>query len=279
MPYAHANGARLWYEFVGSGEPMVLLGGSGFGRHNVEPLIPFLAPHFTLLWFDQRGYGESEAVGLENATIETWADDVPALMDAVGWEKAHINSTSFGSMVALSAAIRHPERCASLVIQGFFAKPDVTRKLMLEAWDDHSTAAGFTRGFVAHLGTDALQPAFLEEHPEAIDQIKDMFRGTSLTTWHAAHTAMQALDLVDGLPGCPVPTLVIAGEHDWVTPLDMMRSGVGMRRTAELMPHARLVIFEGAGHVTILERTKEQAEAILEFIGSLSPKPELSATT
>jgi non-heme chloroperoxidase len=81
---------------------------------------------------------------------------------------------------------------------------------------------------------------------------------------------MHELDLADGLADCPVPTLVIAGEFDRVTPLDMLASGIGMRATAERMPNAELKIFEGGGHVTILEHEKEHAEAILEFIGSLS---------
>ena len=277
MPFAMVNGANLYYELVGKGEPMVLLGGSGFGRQNVEPLIPYLESRFTMLWFDQRGYGQSEATGLEAGTIELWADDVPALMDAVGWETAHINSTSFGSMVALAAAIRHPERCRSLVIQGFFAKPDVPRKLMFEGWDDHSRGSGFSRGFAAHLAFDALEPDFLEDSPETVDEIAGMLStGTPLETWWAAHKAMHDLDLGDGLADCPVPTLVIAGEFDRVTPLDTLASGIGMRRTAELLPNAELLIFEGAGHVTILERTEEQADAVIDFIAAL---PDAGAAT
>jgi 3-oxoadipate enol-lactonase len=270
------DGTKLYYEIFGIGEPMVLIGGSGFGRHNLEPLFPYLEGHYTLLSYDQRGYGDSDRTGLENATVETWADDVPMLLDAVGWEKAHINSTSFGSMVALPLAIRHPERCTSLIAQGFFAKPDITRKLMLEAWDDHSRAVGWTRGFAAHLATDALQASFLESNPEVIDQIASMLRDTPADTWNAAHRAMQVMDVTAGLSTCHVPTLIISGEDDWVTPLDTEASGVGARRTAELMPNARLVVFEGAGHVTIVERTKEHAEAIIEFTASLAAAPVAS---
>jgi len=142
---------------------------------------------------------------------------------------------------------------------------------MLEGWDDHSRTAGFSRGFACHLASDALKPSFIEEHPEAIDEISSMLSaGTPLETWWAAHRAMQEMDVVDGLATCPVPTLVIAGEEDWVTPLDMEASGCGMRRTAELMPNARLLVFEGTGHVTILERTEEHARAIVDFIDSLA---------
>lgn len=69
---------------------------------------------------------------------------------------------------------------------------------------------------------------------------------------------------------------MIAGEFDRVTPLDTLASGIGMRRTAELLPNAELLIFEGAGHVTILERTEEQAQAVIDFIAAL---PDVEAAT
>ena len=119
--------------------------------------------------------------------------------------------------------------------------------------------------------SDALEPEFLEENPETVDEIAGMLNeGTPLETWWAAHRAMHDLDLGDGLADCLVPTLVIAGEFDRVTPLDMHPSGIGMRATAERLPNAKLFIFQGGGHVTILEHEKEHAEAILDFISALT---------
>jgi pimeloyl-ACP methyl ester carboxylesterase len=270
MEFVTVNGVEIAYEFLGTGdEPMVIIGGSGLGRQNLDPLLPYFVDDYKILSFDQRGYGESQALEHDQAGIEMWADDIPALMDAVGWETAHINSTSFGSMVGLALALRHPERCRSLVAQGFFAKPDVARTMMLEAWDDHSRAAGWSRGFAAHISTDALKPEYLEENPDVLDTMLSMLRQTPLKTWHAAHHAMRTLNLTEGLETCPVPTLVMSGELDWVTPLDMEASGVGARRVAELLPNARLVVFPGVGHVTIMERTEEHAQEIRTFLAEL----------
>ena len=191
------------------------------------------------------------------------------MLDSVGWERAHLNSTALGGMVALAVGIRHPERCLSITAQGFFSKPDIARKLLLEGLSEYCETAGLSRGFSAVLATIALSPEHLEEHPEAIGEMTEMMNTTPLETWVAAYDAMRSVDLGDGLPTCAVPTLIIAGELDEATPLDMMVSGIGTRKTSELLPDARLVIFEGSGHVTIFERTQEHAQAILDFAASL----------
>ena len=273
MAFAAVNGIRLWYELIGTGEPMVLIGGSGLGRQNMDPIIPLLMKSYALLNFDQRGYGESDRHGLDGATIETWADDVVGLMDAIGWGRAHIHGTSFGGMVALATAIRHPDRCLSAIPNAFFAKPDMARKLMLEVWRDYSAAAGVTsRGFAAHIATLTLQPDYLDAHPEAVDEVAAMLNLVSLETWHAAVNAMFALDLSDGLSTCQVPTLVIAGEIDTITPVEMSPSGIGQRKSCELLPNAEIAVFEGVGHATIFEAPKRHVETILAFTARLSSR-------
>src|SRR6187401_1857746 len=123
---------------------MVLLGGPGLGRHNFDPVIPLLREQHALLNFDQRGYGRSDATALDEATAATWADDAVALMDAIGWERAHVHGTSFGGAIALTLAARHPERCLSVVHNAFYAKPDVPGKLVLESMEALSRAVGIT---------------------------------------------------------------------------------------------------------------------------------------
>ena len=275
MAFAMVNGVRLWYEIMGAGEPMVLIGGSGLGRQNMDKVIPSLKEHYALLNFDQRGYGQSDKTGLNGMRTEQWADDVVGLMHAIGWQRAHIHGTSFGGMVALAVAIRHPDRCLSVIPNAFFAKPDGARKLMLEVWSDYAGAAGLKRGFAAHIATLSLHPDYIDNHPGAADDVLAMISLVSLETWQAAVDAMLHLDLSAGLTACQVPALVIAGEIDTITPVDMSPSGVGQRKTADLMPNAEIVIFEGIGHATVLEVPERHADAILAFTKRLAtlPKP------
>jgi 3-oxoadipate enol-lactonase len=270
MTFAHVNGVRLWYEIIGVGEPMVLIGGSGLGRQNMDAVIPWLSEHYTLLNFDQRGYGQSDKTGLAGMRTEGWADDVVGLMDVIGWPRAHIHGTSFGGMVALAVAIRHPDRCLSVIPNAFFAKPDAARKLMLEVWRDYAGAAGLNRGFAAHIATLSLQADYLDDHPEAVEEVLRMISLVSVETWQAAVDAMFHLDLSDGLSGCRVPALIIAGEIDTITPVDMSPSGVGQRKTAELLPNSEIAIFEGIGHATVLEAPQRHADTIVPFTKRLS---------
>ena len=269
MAFADVKGLRLWYEILGDGEPMVLIGGSGLGRQNMDSVIPLLSNHYSLLNFDQRGYGASDKTGVPGMRTEDWADDVVGLMDAIGWSRAHIHGTSFGGMVALAVAIRHPDRCLSVIPNAFFAKPDGARKLMLEVWRDYAGAAGLNRGFAAHIATLSLQPDYLDQHPEAVDDVLGMISLVSVETWQAAVDAMFHLDLSDRLSSCRVPALIIAGQIDSITPVDMSPSGVGQRKAAEMLSNSELAIFEGIGHATVLEAPQRHADAIVAFTRKL----------
>jgi 3-oxoadipate enol-lactonase len=262
---ARVNGITLHYEIAGEGEPIFLVGGSGLGRPNLAPVEPYLVPHFTVVAFDQRGYGDSDKDGLDEATIETWVDDLVGLMDALEIDRAHVHGASFGGMIALATAVRHPDRCLSVIPNGCFGKPDAARTLMMQAWADHSASAGISRGFAAHIAAQTLHPDYLDANPGALDEIHEMLTIVPLETWLAAVRAMLALDLEAALPNCPVPALLLAGEIDTITPIDMSPSGVGMRRAAALMPNGELEIFEGIGHGTPFEVPERQANAIIAF--------------
>jgi pimeloyl-ACP methyl ester carboxylesterase len=93
-----------------------------------------------------------------------------------------------------------------------------------------------------------------------------MLRKTPDATWIAAIEAMRALDLTADLPRIAVPTLVVAGELDHS--LDLSPSGIGLRRIAELVPGAKLVVLDGIGHITIVEAPERHAAAVLEFTAS-----------
>src|SRR3954451_5101914 len=159
---ARVNGITPHYEITGRGEPIVLVGGSGLGRPNLAPVEPYLVPHFTVVAFDHHVYSESGKDGPEEATIETWVDDLVGLLDALEIDRAHIHGASFGGMIALATAVRHPGRCLSVMPNGCFGKPDAARTLMMQAWADHSASAGISRGFAAHIAAQTLHPDYLD---------------------------------------------------------------------------------------------------------------------
>src|SRR5262245_26325973 len=100
MPYAtSSDGARIHYEVHGSGEPVLLIMGLGSNAYGWYRTIPWLAPHYEVIAFDNRGSGRSDVP--EGAySITQMAEDAAAVLDAAGHERAHVVGASLGGMIA-----------------------------------------------------------------------------------------------------------------------------------------------------------------------------------
>src|SRR3954449_6708230 len=111
-----ATGPTLNYVRRGEGEPLLLIQGMS-GTHLAwgEPFLTDLERDFDLVAYDHRGVGHSSAV-TDPFTIVDLADDADALMDALGWDSAHVAGISMGGMVAQELALRHPERIRTLTL-------------------------------------------------------------------------------------------------------------------------------------------------------------------
>src|SRR5918992_3043234 len=115
--YAPVNGLQLYYEEHGSGDhPLVLLHG---GLHTIDlsfrPLIPLLAPSHRLIAVDMQGHGRTADIDRE-PTYDNLADDVAALLDHLGIERADVFGFSLGGLVGIELGLRHPDRVDRLVL-------------------------------------------------------------------------------------------------------------------------------------------------------------------
>ena len=128
MPHAEVNGARLFYEVSGEREPVVQIHGSGFGRGNFATLTPLLSRSFQVIDYDMRGFGDSDAP-VQQYSMELWADDLAALLDALELERAHVHGTSMGGMVAIPFAAKYPERVNGLVLSCSLAAYDEAARM------------------------------------------------------------------------------------------------------------------------------------------------------
>ena len=72
MAEAEINGAKIWYEVLGQGDPMLTIHGSGFGHDNFAPIVPYWEKDFQIIWYDMRGYGLSERP-IQKYDMEVWA--------------------------------------------------------------------------------------------------------------------------------------------------------------------------------------------------------------
>src|SRR5438270_7331288 len=121
MPLADVGDRRIEYIRRGSGQPLLLVRGMA-GSYAIwgEPFLGDLEHDFDIVAFNNRGIGESTDVP-GNFSITDLADDALAVMDAVGWTRAHVMGISMGGMIAQELALKHPERVDTLVLGCTFA--------------------------------------------------------------------------------------------------------------------------------------------------------------
>ncbi|MBN3878416.1 MULTISPECIES: alpha/beta fold hydrolase [unclassified Nostoc] len=116
MPFVSICNLQMYYEIRGTGQRLLCISGTGVHLQRSPTIFDSpLAPHFEILAYDQRGLGQTSKPDILY-TIADYAADADSLLNAVGWENAHIIGISFGGMVAQELALRYPHRVKRLVL-------------------------------------------------------------------------------------------------------------------------------------------------------------------
>jgi 3-oxoadipate enol-lactonase len=246
---------RIGYLEAGGGDatPIVFLHGVGSDKSVWRPQLAHFGQTRRAVAFDYPGYGESEFV--EGATRDDYAAAILAAMDALGIERAHICGLSLGGVIAVALHAAASERCASLIIADSFAvHPDG------QGIHDRSIAASQTmtmREFAeARSGVllgSAATPEFRIEVIETMAAIDPAaFRLGVVAVWLA--------DQRDRAASVGVPTLIIVGDEDVVTP------PVLSEELHKLVPGSGLERIAAAGHLTNAEQPQAFNMAIESFL-------------
>ena len=265
--YARSGDVSIAYQVLGEG-PIDLVFVPGFVTHVelawkfMEPFLQQLASFSRLIRFDKRGTGMSDAVS-GAPTLEERMDDVRAVMDAVGSERAAFYGLSEGGAMSILFAATYPERTAALVIRSVFPRTmwapdypwgrseeqyrrDVERALRIYGPPEQA------RDVVRALGV-------FEDH-EA-EWLRDYLRyGATPGALEALHRMNKEIDVRHVLPAVRVPTLVLHGTQDQVVPVEVALYLV------ERIPAARLVEVPGAGHLALGEPGRFIASEIERFV-------------
>ena len=260
MPTATVNEADLHYELRGSGEPLLLIQGmSGTHASWGEPFLAELeAAGFELLFYDHRGIGHS-AAWRAPFTLVDLAADAAGLLDAVGWETAHVMGISMGGMIAQELALAHPDRIRTLTLgctyaggpEGVLTAPEVAQELgaaMMSGDREMALRAGYdvnvSRAFAAEVANYEAFHQMATSVPAPLPVIM---------------LQMQAIgehDTSARLASITAPTLVIHGTEDRMLP------DANGRTIAAAIPGARLELLEGIGHMFWWEQPATSAELV-----------------
>ncbi len=259
MPSCVANGVSLYYELAGTGERLLSISGTG-GDLRQKPGLSEgpLGQAFEVLAYDQRGLGRSSVPPWPYAMAD-FAADAAALLDAVGWDDCLVIGVSFGGMVALELAIRHPERVRRLVLACTSAGGAGGASFPLHELVDLDPEERVTRQ-IGLLDT-RWDEAWRRDHPEMVALIAERMPpgaeqpAEGLTNQLAARARH---DTTDRLGEIVCPTLVCGGRFDGIAP------PANSEHLAGKIPDARLALFDG-GHAFFLQDGAAWP-AIVEFL-------------
>ena len=270
MPQIEVGDVELYYEAHGGGEPLVLIPGFGTGLWLWFKQAEAFAQRFRAIVFDPRGMGRSEGAHTP-ATIGGCADDVAALLSALGVERAHVLGVSFGGFVAQEFALAHPRMLGKLIL--CCTSLGGTRHLSPSASTLQAMASA--EGLNTEERTrknlrPAFAPGFLAERPEEVEVVTALrLRHPVGEQTHLAQVQSAAtFDAGARVSRIEAPTLVVTGDEDAIVPPE------NSRRLAASIPGARLTIIEGAGHMVFIERAEEFNRAVFEFLED-RPAPRL----
>lgn len=238
--------------------PVLLLGGSlGTTLAMWDPLLPLLTDRLRVVRYDARGHGQSP-VPAGPYSIGDLGDDVIALLDTVGVERAHFGGLSIGGMVGQWLGVHAADRFDSLTL--------MCTASYLDAGFAERAATVREAGSVAPLADAViarwLTPDHAAAHPEQRDWLLEMLIATPAGGYAACCDAIGSMDLREDLASISTPTLVISAANDPSIPPEHQRA------LADAIPGARLETIEPAAHVVAVERPEAVAALILDHVGA-----------
>ncbi|QDA36944.1 alpha/beta fold hydrolase (plasmid) [Paracoccus liaowanqingii] len=256
--FAHAaDGIGLHWRHYPAERPrarVVLIHALAMDGSTWAGVIDALPEEVSAITVDCRGHGISDT-GTDDFTLTQFADDIVAVLDAAGWERAVIAGCSMGGCVAQAVAAHHPYRTAGLVLIDTTASygPDASAN-----WAARADKAGAS-------GLESLLPfqrerwfsdAFRAGQPDRVAETEAVFLRNDLSAYVRSCTMLGRADLRCVLAGLCVPAAVLVGSDDRATTPDMARDLVAA------IPGATLQVLEGARHFTPIERPAAIAQAI-----------------
>jgi 3-oxoadipate enol-lactonase len=260
MPLARINGIELYYETHGEGPALVLAHGAGGNHLSWWQQVPFLSQQFRCVTFDHRGFGSSRDLP-SGPGADAFIEDLRQLLDHLGIERTALVAQSMGGWTALGFAGKYPDRVTALTLcdtAGGIDDAEVAREMK-------SLQAEMPRPLTVVLQR-AYSPDFPQREP-AKCFLYQQISGLNLDIPSDLLTKLTGMrHRVDPLIERRLPTMLLVGEDDLLTPAKMMEM---MTRR---IPHARFVKVRGAGHSVYFERPDEFNRLVLEFLRGAIPR-------
>ena len=277
--FAPVAGAELYYREVGEGQPLAVIhGGPDFDHTYLLPDLDRLADGYRLVYYDQRGRGRSRGkLNLDDIHIDKYVDDLEGLRRHLGLESIALLGHSWGAIVAMHYALRHPERASHLVLMNsapashadlLLMREERLRRHALHQKKLTELMPGYARGdpddvaeyYRVDFGTTFRRMGDLQRLNLKWSR-KDIQSGRAIEgrlaqglIWSEGYTLLPALAAVRA------PTLVLHGDYDFI-PIECAE------HIAQAIPGARLAVLPDSGHFSYIDAPDQVRHALDRFFG------------
>jgi pimeloyl-ACP methyl ester carboxylesterase len=248
MAYIDRDGVKIYYEETGSGTPVLLSHGYSATAGMWKGQMEALGGEYRVIAWDMRGHGQSDSPPDPKAYSEAaTVDDMAAVLDACGVQRAVIGGLSLGGYMSLAFNVKYPERVIALM--AFDTGPGYKNPVGREGWNETAMARAKT---LEEKGLDALgrgAEVRIAQHRSA--------QGLA----HAARGMLAQFDsrIIESLPEISVPTMVLVGEND--------QPFIGASQyMAAKIPACTYVTIPNAGHAANIDQPAAFNNAVKAFL-------------
>lgn len=257
MPTLKLQDVSINYGFDGFPDRPVLLLSNSLGTNFSmwSPQVESLIQHFNLLRYDSRGQGGS-SVPAGPYSIDQMGHDVLAMLDALKLNRVHFCGLSMGGMVGQWLGVHAPERLNRLILSNTAAKIGTP-----EGWNSRIDAVrqGGMQAVIPAILERWFTPDFRSNFPAVLDRTSSMLQSANIEGYVGSCAAVRDMDQRNDAHNITVPTLVICGTHDLVTPPSEADFLVAQIRSSQLLTLP-------AAHLANIEASSEFNQAVLDFL-------------
>lgn len=254
------------YDDIGTGEiPILFIHGFPFNKSMWDPQINALKDQHRVIAYDIRGFGNTSA-GNEDPSITLFADDLIKFMDTLQIKKAIVCGLSMGGYIVLNAVSRYPERFEAILLCDTQCISDSAEQKEKR----YRTIEQIEQKGIEDYADNFVKSVFCEESltlkKQEVEKIRDIILNTSRETIIKTLQALaQRQETCYSLPEIRIPTLILCGRQDTVTPV------IQSEYLYEHIAHSTLYTIDMAGHMSNLEQPEKFNTHLFNFVSELYP--------
>ena len=260
MTLVRLNDIQIAYTDTGIGRPVVLIHGYPFNRTLWDDQVNALTNSYRVIVPDLRGFGDSDA-SVGPVTMNLMAQDIARLLDHLDISQVVIGGLSMGGYVVMAFYKQFPSRVRALVLADTRAQADSEEAKQTRAQQAEKALTEGMAGIADAMLSKLLTPETVSKHPEIVKRVRDMMLKTKAEGAAAALQGMaEREDQTQLLPQINVPTLILVGSEDPITPV------ADSEKMHQAITGSRLVILDRASHVSNIEQSEQFNKELDRFL-------------